>query len=166
MHSFLCVSAKFQPISASFTPVRREGRKKGPFPSLCTGAKLAKSAEISQAQRKECIRLQGSLFQLTSRYSPEIRILILYHRNPIQTLIWHPIAWALAITSDTHQTVSLTCPLPVLSKILHQWRQQHTIAVRYSKSEARQNCSTEKNEPRPRAVDLTRRLLSTADVHF
>ena len=25
---------------------------------------------------------------------PEIRVLILYHRNPIQTLIWHPIAWA------------------------------------------------------------------------
>ena len=166
MHSFLCVSAKFQPISASFTPVRREGRKKGPFPSLRTGAKLAKSAEISQTQRKECIRLQGSLFQLISRYSPEIRILILYHRNPIQTLIWHPIAWALAIPLIHARRFLLTWPFPVLSKVLHQWRQQHTIAVQYSKSEARQNCSTEKNEPRPRAVDLTRRLLSTADVHF
>ena len=29
MCSFLCVSMKFQPISASFAPVRREGKKKG-----------------------------------------------------------------------------------------------------------------------------------------
>ena len=29
VYSFLCVSAKFHPISASFIPVRREGRKKG-----------------------------------------------------------------------------------------------------------------------------------------
>ena len=44
--------------------------------------------------RKQCTRLQVSLFQFISRYSPEIRVLILYQRNPIQTLIWHPIAWA------------------------------------------------------------------------
>ena len=52
---------------------------------------LQKSAEIPQRHKA---RLQGSLFQFISRYSREIRVFILYHRNPIQTLIWHPIAWA------------------------------------------------------------------------
>ena len=42
-------------------------------------------------QRKENTRLQGSLFQFISCYSPEIQVLILYHCNPIQTLIWHPL---------------------------------------------------------------------------
>ena len=37
---------------------------------------LPKSAKISQTQRKEYTRLQGSLFQFISRYSPEIRVLI------------------------------------------------------------------------------------------
>ena len=42
MDSFLCVSAKFQPISESFTPVRKEGRKRekdgdsGERPTLTT----------------------------------------------------------------------------------------------------------------------------------
>ena len=54
-----------------------------------------KSAEISQRHKeRNYTRLQGSLFQLISRYSSEIQVLILYHRNPIQTLISHPIAWA------------------------------------------------------------------------
>ena len=53
-----------------------------------------KSAEISQTQRKEYTRLQVRLFQFISHYSPKIQVLILYHRNPIQTLVWHPIAWA------------------------------------------------------------------------
>ena len=63
-----------------------------------TPSAKVKLAEIgwnfTETQRKEYTRLQGSLFQLISRYSPEIQVLILYHRNPIQTLISHPIAWA------------------------------------------------------------------------
>ena len=73
-------------ISADFGEFRREGRP------LRTGVKLAKiSWNFAETQRKECTRLQVSLFQFISRYSPEIRVLILYHRNPIQILIWHPI---------------------------------------------------------------------------
>ena len=59
---------------------------------------ITKLAEICwnfiETQRKEHTRLQVSLFQFISRYSPEFRVLILYHCNPIQTLIWHPVAWA------------------------------------------------------------------------
>ena len=46
------------------------------------GAKLAEIGwNFAETQRKECTRLQVSLFQ---------RVLILYHRNPIQTLMRHP----------------------------------------------------------------------------
>ena len=90
--SFLCVSMKFQAISASFTPVRREGRKRPGVgkmwieaifqeiidcnqsrsftaaPSFRTGVKLAEiSRNFAETQRKECTRLQVSLFQFISR---------------------------------------------------------------------------------------------------
>ena len=63
MHSFLCISAKFQPISETQTQTHKV---------------------------RNCTRLQSSLFQFISRSS----LLILFHRNPIPTLIRHPTAWA------------------------------------------------------------------------
>ena len=47
--------------------------------------------------KKDYTILQVSLFQFISRYSPEIRVPILYHRNPIPTLIWHPVASATCV---------------------------------------------------------------------
>ena len=64
MYSLLCVSVKFQPISAEGTET-------------------------------QYTRVQVSLLQFISRYSPEIQVLILYYHNAIQTLIWYHIAWAL-----------------------------------------------------------------------
>ena len=76
MHSFLCVSAKFQLILASFTPVRRG------LPSLRNSPK---SAEISQRHN----RTSG---QFISRNSPEIRVLIFPHKplygTPLLGLLW------------------------------------------------------------------------------
>ena len=48
------------------------------------------SWNFAETQRKEGTRLEVSSFQFISHYSPQIRALILYHRNPTQTLIWHP----------------------------------------------------------------------------
>ena len=59
------VSMKFQPISARLAEI---------------------GWNFIETQRKEHTRLQVSLFQFISRYSPEFRVLILYHCNPIQTL--------------------------------------------------------------------------------
>ena len=78
VHSFLCVSAKFQPISASFAPAR-----------IWVVKKAIIGWNFAETQRKAKTRLQVSLSQFISCYSPQIRFLILYHRNHIQTLIRH-----------------------------------------------------------------------------
>ena len=77
-----------------FVSLRNFNRFRRVYLPFAPGRNSPKSAEISQTQRKVYTRLQVSLVQFISRYSPEIRLLILYHRNPIPTLIWHPIAWA------------------------------------------------------------------------
>ena len=74
-----------------------------------------KSAEISQTQRKEHTRLQGSLFQSISRYSPEIRVHILYHRNPIQNPYMAPHCLGfLCFNTDQYGRHEM-CPLRFLS---------------------------------------------------
>ena len=81
MCSFLCVAAKFQLISASLLPFHR------------TGEKLTEIGwHFAAIQRNEHTRLQVSLFQFISCYSPVIWVLILYS-YPIKTLRWHPVAW-------------------------------------------------------------------------
>ena len=62
----------------------REGRDSGERPTLITVDEISHRFTF-------CLRQMHSSFQFISRYSPEIWFLILYHRNPIQTLIWHPL---------------------------------------------------------------------------
>ena len=49
---------------------------------------------MSRDTRNEYKRLQVSLFQFISHYSPE------YFHNPIHTLIWHPVVWASCAKTD------------------------------------------------------------------
>ena len=98
-HIRVCICSNFGRITRN--KLKQTALKSCAFLSLCLceisadfGAKLAEIGyNFAETQRKECTRLQGSLFQFISRYSPETRVHILYHRNPIQTLMWHPIAW-------------------------------------------------------------------------
>ena len=65
------------------------------------------SPHFAETQRKECTRVQGSLLQFISRYSLEIRVLIIPYK-PFN--IWHPIAWA---SSDLY-TMPNNHPNPAL----------------------------------------------------
>ena len=102
MHSFLCVSAEFQPISASFTPVRREGRKKGTSLKSCVfvclfvrdysrfhwGKTRRNPLKFRTDTTKRIHKISGLFFccQFNSRYTPEMWVLILCYHDTIQTL--------------------------------------------------------------------------------
>ena len=91
--------------------------------ALRTGAKLAEIGwNFIETQRKEHTRLQVSLFQFISRYSPEFRVLILYHCNPIQTLIWHPVAWASCDLPNICQISNISTNLDPLGLVGENWK--------------------------------------------
>ena len=65
VYSFHCVCGRFLPISASCT---RE---------------MPKSSEVPHRHKTS-----GKCFQFISLYTPELRVLILYYHDTIQTLTW------------------------------------------------------------------------------
>ena len=73
--------------------IHRKPKQWGGKPSLRTGAKLAEIGWNFADTKKGIHKTSGQFIKFISRFSPKIRVLIVYHRNPIQTLIWHPIAW-------------------------------------------------------------------------
>ena len=96
MYSFL-VCAKFQPISASFTPVRWE-----------VGISFLLSAEISQTHKKRIRKTLGQFiaiyFSLFSRNSgPYFKLVLIY----MASTLWHPVCRGARVTLASVNLVSL-----------------------------------------------------------
>ena len=80
-----------------------------------------KLTEISWDTKKGNTRLQVSLFQFISHYSPKIRVLILYHCNPIQTLHGTPLL-GLPISSGARRRFCEMGFKVMCTGGAHEWR--------------------------------------------
>ena len=93
--SGLCICATSAFSSEFYTP------RKGLNLPLAPGRNSPKSAEISQRHKEMNTKDFSSVyFNLFVVILPTFESVILPTRNPIQTLIWHPVAWASCVTVE------------------------------------------------------------------
>ena len=82
MYLFLRVAAKFEPIAFFFCPGR-----------MSVAKKKKKSLKFRSNTKKRIHKTSGQFtrgVQFISRYSPEIRVLTLYHRKPYKVNLMLP----------------------------------------------------------------------------